>query len=65
MSRHKYELMQSQIGEKIYLCSICECQKTVSVYKGFKITSFIRNNIFFDKSPECVDMAKENLKTID
>lgn len=65
MSRHKYKLMHSLPFEKVYLCEVCDCQKTVTIYKGYKSTTYIRSGLLNEYSPQCVDMLKENSKTID
>jgi hypothetical protein len=64
MEKHKFQLMQSSKGEKIYMCCVCECQKTVFTFP--KVTFYMRNNISIGSEiPKCINIKKENLKSID
>jgi hypothetical protein len=64
MEKHKFELMQSDKDKKIYLCDICDCQKTF--FSHLRLTCYMRNSIFIgNEEPKCVNMIEENLKTID
>ncbi len=63
---HKYgkeESIEKYVSEKT--CTICQCKRRVNKSYGFTSVTYIRSGIFFERSPECVDMEKENLKTID
>lgn len=49
---------------KQWTCDVCGCLKTLGNYK-FAEPDYIRSGQVYTHYIECIDMDKENLKTID
>lgn len=62
---HKYKFDKKDKSSTESVCTVCGCRRIVTVSYGFRSVSYIRSSQLFDLSPDCVDMAVENLKTID
>lgn len=64
--KHKY-LKETVIdnSEKRATCKVCGCERIKITTYGYTSYSYLRSGIFFELAPDCIDMEKENLKTID
>lgn len=48
-----------------YDCTRCKCKRFTSQYGRFSSYIYQRDGIVFPERPDCINWAKENLKTID
>jgi hypothetical protein len=66
MRNHKYgKNISDNEYAAIQECIRCGCTRRINKGYGFSSISYIRNMIFFEKSPDCIDWKVENNKTID
>lgn len=61
----KDSLYKDNTFKEKHVCSICRCERLTSFYGRYRDYFYIRDGIMLPKRPDCINWAKENLKTID